>query len=1859
VADVEEKDPDDTLDQTLPNNPDQSEETESEYDPYAYTAPKLSDLTIFQEWRDSAPRDRFTEEFSLARYPDQDMYGSGSLALPEWYPKSYASYANNFDLNSMFTRGRLQETIFPNVNEEERLAALMRELGLVDSGLEEAGYPDPILGLAQAYGVEAVGVPIVGVSPFLESNTTTDKFWNPQTASFVDNPNYNPDAVFNSTYEIMVNDKSFLRDLSKLNVLSGESIAEQDWFDEGKRNTLEKFFADQKHPSLNGTETYLEDKSAIGKSLTYARFKEALARGVDPDIVFAELEKIADKPQGAFERPNDESFWPDGPPALGVENAMTEHFANTRDAFYEELNDLRQNDGAAFVETYAYLPVQDKLRYLNSLYDSKEISKDEYEGLFVQEVNALYNPEFTPNNFKFVEVEGKTYLDVSGNVETKEYHLYEPEFYALENEDDYNFFNTIGGQRGSATKDFDSSVWDFFDPIVSVVSIFAPVVGAIYTGVKALSGEGLNTSDWLRALPGISQGLEAAGVQTSTTLGQLIPDVLEVLPPDVAEALGSITVGLPSGPTGDVASQVGAVLTQEGAVSPDMGQIITIGGKLLEVSEQRRGPDSNNNGVPDVEEAVIDGCFGYMRDAGVPIPEGAFQVNEDGKFINRNGEPVGFSDVFDDMLNLFREEKPIEFSEAIINTPEEFAPTIGDTVGAAVYNVAKFLVDDAQKEKVFGGEDSAGEQAVATILGAAGETLNAANGLISYLTSEVAQDNTKVAKLARNLLALGDSTNTKVLKESVSVLEELEREYVDVEFTANPLGNTMLNGMNFMYEAIKKAPLAVTAELAKELVQEVVPLVIGGGVGLAVKGLLKAGQYAAAANKLATAAGVGAGAITDIVEGAGGSANEAYNTYLNTQVNVARVNITGTGDTKGSVGFEALKRKLSEDVINGRITEEQFGQELRAYVDVEIEKLMPGFRENAAAGAEEAFYVGGGLAFVSLFTGGLAADKKVMRDLLGDDVSDVFKEIGEKILDEAKEVGGATAKEMVSGYAEEYITQAHIASENMQFDPSITPTDVMREAAFAGALGAVLEGGTGAGSMGIGKLTANAFEHYNPEIAEVLQTGPEGEPLYTQEEVDQVLNTVIGSAYEDLEDGSAIENNVKTILLDTVYDEAYTTPDEAGRIFAEENYIPTEQELQEFVGDKFGNSTIGQGIYEYVDPRQLTEEELDLIIGDIGVTLTAEQRAELIRQYTEPLDNQTRVQNFIDSLDKDEDLSPPPPTTYTAGELVGPDEQGRYRIAGEDGETLSEEFYDKDGNPYVAPDDTGKNIYDYTLMETILPEGSLIKLENGDLVPADDPRFEGKYTDSNGNQNVDSIDIREGRARFNDDGVLEFVDSDGNYSSDDTGGKDDKDDKDDPLPTTTTPTPATTSIPQFSKEKDYLEGDVVTDVNGVLYRADRPVNKDTAGLGNDYYWQRIVTIDYDPNLEYRQGDIVNQNGVYYRAKSEIIANSAGLGNTEYWAPVPISGNARNFTNLDRDTGADPAPDTGAQPPPTTDTGLTPEQINQIVQGVLDGLPSDITGDVKDAVKAVLGNLDPSTLSTLTEAQVRSIVDGAVKQITGDISGVAKDVSGLATDVSDVQDTVDNIEDALTKGLQEGKQRDEALNGAIDQVAKDLGLTRTQLLEAIGETEQTLLSRLGEVESAVSSEIDAIADLLGKPAQEVTQADIDTIEAIIAQEEVATQQLLQYDVNQDGVIDINDQTLLEQALAGQDVSLQGQFAPTGLFAEQAQTQQDIETAQELATEQAIQTQQQIQSSADELRKRRNVSDLTQQILQSEDLFGRQATISPQDVARINYLYDIGGDSIFATPQQEALFTSPYAKGGLLNRNRDLLRMLGED
>ena len=70
-----------------------------------------------------------------------------------------------------------------------------------------------------------------------------------------------------------------------------------------------------------------------------------------------------------------------------------------------------------------------------------------------------------------------------------------------------------------------------------------------------------------------------------------------------------------------------------------------------------------------------------------------------------------------------------------------------------------------------------------------------------------------------------------------------------------------------------------------------------------------------------------------------------------------------------------------------------------------------------------------------------------------------------------------------------------------------------------------------------------------------------------------------------------------------------------------------------------------------------------------------------------------------------------------------------------------------------------------------------------------------------------------------------------------------------------------------------------------------------------------------------------------------------------------------------------------------------------------------------------------------------------------------------------------------------------------------------------------------------------------------------------------------------------------------------------------------------------------------------------LLEAQDITGREVTVTTPDPARIGYLYDFS--SIFATPQQEGMFVSPYrgqrgyARGGsVLDANEALLKLLGD-
>ena len=313
--------------------------------------------------------------------------------------------------------------------------------------------------------------------------------------------------------------------------------------------------------------------------------------------------------------------------------------------------------------------------------------------------------------------------------------------------------------------------------------------------------------------------------------------------------------------------------------------------------------------------------------------------------------------------------------------------------------------------------------------------------------------------------------------------------------------------------------------------------------------------------------------------------------------------------------------------------------------------------------------------------------------------------------------------------------------------------------------------------------------------------------------------------------------------------------------------------------------------------------------------------------------------------------------------------------------------------------------------------------------------------------------------------------------------------------------------------------------------------------------------------------------------------------------------------------------------PGTDTTDTSNQITW-----LDELPP--VG--QQIVRAMVDmGVDPSTIKK-EDILARYFYDGRPNQRL--ISQFFSNYSKYKSDPSDADDTdtdtgtdtgteVTNQEllDLINKYEQEGMTRDEALQAAIDELA-----------------------------SSTSTDIDAIANLVGKPVSEVTQADIDFISNVIAEQEILadpssyefTEDQLLYDVTGDGVVNQEDQVLLESLMAGDTstlAALESKFAPTGLYEMlQQQAQQAQQDAQAQAEAQA-QTQTQIQEN----QRRSNISDMLQLLGGADDIAGQQVSVKAADPANIDYLYDFS--SIFATPRQEQLFADPFGTNMMQPRN----------
>ena len=200
-------------------------------------------------------------------------------------------------------------------------------------------------------------------------------------------------------------------------------------------------------------------------------------------------------------------------------------------------------------------------------------------------------------------------------------------------------------------------------------------------------------------------------------------------------------------------------------------------------------------------------------------------------------------------------------------------------------------------------------------------------------------------------------------------------------------------------------------------------------------------------------------------------------------------------------------------------------------------------------------------------------------------------------------------------------------------------------------------------------------------------------------------------------------------------------------------------------------------------------------------------------------------------------------------------------------------------------------------------------------------------------------------------------------------------------------------------------------------------------------------------------------------------------------------------------------------------------------------------------------------------------------------------------------------------------------------------------------------------------LEATSEILGKEANEVTQEDIDLVTDYLAGVELAQDKidtLMRYDVTgQDNLVTQDDLALLTQAYTLGDYTgfdPDADFNPaTGMYLtaqekqaeidalQQAELDREAEFEQQLEAELAqkasevtsdIQTQ--VQTGVEELAKEEEEKRKTN-FLESLTAPGRKVDVETPDPAVIQYEYDISGDSIFATPDQEAAYEqrSPYA------------------
>ena len=301
----------------------------------------------------------------------------------------------------------------------------------------------------------------------------------------------------------------------------------------------------------------------------------------------------------------------------------------------------------------------------------------------------------------------------------------------------------------------------------------------------------------------------------------------------------------------------------------------------------------------------------------------------------------------------------------------------------------------------------------------------------------------------------------------------------------------------------------------------------------------------------------------------------------------------------------------------------------------------------------------------------------------------------------------------------------------------------------------------------------------------------------------------------------------------------------------------------------------------------------------------------------------------------------------------------------------------------------------------------------------------------------------------------------------------------------------------------------------------------------------------------------------------------------------------------------------------------------------------------------------------------------------------------------------DLETKIAENEAAGLKRDEATQQAVADLAAELGITEQDILGQLGITQEALsgeITAVGEQVTGVEEDIaevgasiEDIATLLGKPANEVTQEDVNIATQYL--DSVEQENELLYDVDNSGTFDQTDVNLMQSAVTDQDYSgfVDSDFGlATGMFATQeaneaqiaqqqadaiareAQYQQDLAAKAEADQQARTELEQNIKADFRQQLDSRAEEEEKQKMLDAFTAPGRQVTTKPGDRAQIPQAYDF--DSIFGSGEQESFYSaaSPYgdnflddilnpkrqgtayrAKGGIIKDKTDeILKIIGD-